>query len=98
MGEAKRKRRLFEADWPKLYPGRPARVAISRPPKRPYLSQQFEKALAADIVANAEKGRSQLCLNLDCHNEILTLPAVFAFLNPTGDPSAIPIALFACDT
>jgi hypothetical protein len=95
MGEARQKRRLFEAEWPRLYPGLPARAAISRPSSR--VLRQYESGLAADIAAALAAGRPTLCFNLDCDNELHTLPAVLAFLRPTGDPHIPPIAMGVCE-
>jgi hypothetical protein len=97
MGEARRKRLAMAADWVQLSPGLPARVALSRPSSRPATTRQYERGVAADIAAAAATNKPTLCFNFACDSELLTPPAVLAFLKATDDPHIPPIAMGVCE-
>ena len=84
MGEARRKRLLINTEWPRLYPGLPARAAISRPRQR--LCRQYESQFAAKIAAALAADRPTLCFNTECDNGLHALPTVMAFIRTTDEP------------
>ena len=98
MGEDRRRRLLVDVEWPRLYPGLPARAAIFRPPSRSSLFRQYESEFAARIAAALAAGRPSLCFNTECDNELHALPTVMISIRTADDPSVPPIATGACET
>jgi len=93
MGEAKRKRRLMEAEWLPLFSvDTPVRVAISRPSARLKSVPDYE-AKVAHVYASAEE--PPICFNLACNNELRTVQDVHMFIRTDNNQNNL-ICLCVC--
>lgn len=98
MGEAKRKRRLEQSEWIRLFsPDNPVRLAISRPSYRTETTRRYEPGMVLGFIDWMKHGRRTLCFNTACENVITKPPSVWMFLKTSNDNAIPPAALMACE-